>query len=82
MDQTQGLRPVMLMRAANNRLLALPLCETDAHLGTRLVGERLEIVLRRKQPQFDTNEPIVYGRKVAAGVGTRAKLKQRDAKSK
>jgi hypothetical protein len=81
MDQTEGRRPVMLLRASGDQLLALQLCESDAGWGQRLVGEPLEVVLR-KGPNVSPNEPIVYGRKVAASAGTRARLKRNEVKSK
>jgi hypothetical protein len=82
MDQREGLKPVMLLCAPGDRQLALPLCESDADWGPRLVGEQLEVVLRRSSPGVDGNEPIVYGRKVSASAGIRAKLKSNEVKSK
>jgi len=82
MDQIEGLRPVMLMRAPDGQLIALPLCETDAGLGVRLVGEGLELVLRRSQSDGRPDEAITYVRKVASSVATRAHLKRNEAKSR
>jgi hypothetical protein len=82
MDQVEGLRPVMLMRTPDGQHLALPLCEADAGLGMRLVGEGLELVLRRSQTDGGPDEAIAYVRKVASSVATRARLKRNETKSR
>jgi hypothetical protein len=82
MDQVGGLGPVMLMRASDGRHLALPLCDADAGLGARLVGESLALVLRRARTDGRSDDAIAYVRKVAAGVDVRLRLKRNEAKSK
>ncbi len=82
MDQIGSLRPVALARVDRDRLLALPLCETDAALAPRLVGEPLELVLRRTELDGPPDEAIAYGRKFSASAITRARLKRIEPKSK
>jgi hypothetical protein len=76
MDQVSARRSVMLVEARNGQLFALPLCEADAQLGAELVGETLELVLRRSQNDLGLNDPIPYGRKLAANAIVRARLKR------
>ena len=76
MDQVSGRRPVMLVEARNGQLFALPLCETDARHGPELVGETLELVLRRTRNNLGSSEPISYGRKLAASAIVRLRLKK------
>jgi hypothetical protein len=82
MDQIGNLKPVMLMRAQDGHHFALPLCEADANLGARLVGESLQLVVRRSGTESRADEAIAYVRKVASGANTRARLKRNEAKSK
>jgi hypothetical protein len=76
MDQVSARRPVMLVEARNGQLFALPLCEADAQLSAELVGETLELVLRRNRNDVGSNDPIPYGRKLAASAIARARLKR------
>jgi hypothetical protein len=80
MDQVWARRPVMLVEARNGQLFALPLCETDANHGSALIGETLELVLRRTRNDAGTNDPISYGRKLAASAITRLRLKKNSSK--
>jgi len=79
MDQVSGLATVMLAEARNGQLFALPLCESDALHGAELVGETLELTLRRTGDSVGPGDPISYGRKLAASASTRLRLK-RDSK--
>jgi hypothetical protein len=79
MDQVSGRRPVMLVEARNGQLFALPLCETDAQHGPALVGETLELVVRR-MGNVGSNDPISYGRKLAASAIVRLRLKKNSDK--
>ncbi len=82
MDQIEQLNPVMLAQVGEQQLMALPLCESDAALGARLVGEELEFALRRERSGQDMQAPIGYTRKLTASAATRAKLKRSEVKSK
>ncbi len=79
MDQASGRRPVMLVEARNGQLFALPLCETDAQHAAALIGETLELVVRRTG-DAGSNDPISYGRKLAAGAIVRLRLKKNSNK--
>ncbi|MBV9331892.1 MAG: hypothetical protein JOZ55_10105 [Alphaproteobacteria bacterium] len=76
MDQRAGLRSVMLAETENAQPMAFPLCEADAAHRSELVGETLDLVLRRTQDQIGTHAPIFYQRKLAAPAATRMRLKQ------
>ena len=80
MDQVSGRNPVMLAEARNGQLFALPLCESDAQHGAALIGETLELVLRRAQNDLGSNEPISYARKLAASAIVRLRLKKNSNK--
>lgn len=81
MDQVSGRRPVMLVEARSGQLFAFPLCETDAKQGAALVGETLDLVLRRTSNDvLESNEPISYGRKLAASAIVRQLLKRNSDK--
>ena len=82
MDQVGNLKPAMLMRTQDGQHFALPLCEADANIGARLVGENLELVVRRSGTEARADEAIAYVRKVASGANTRARLKRDETKSK
>ena len=82
MDQTENLNAVVLARLTDDQLMALPLCESDAALAPRLVGETLHLALRRRHSETGPREAIVYERKLVASAATRAKLKRTDVKSK
>jgi len=82
MNQTEDLNPVILVRVGDRQLMALPLCESDAGMAPRLVGEKLGLALRRKQSLTDPRAPIDYERKLAASAATRAKLKRNELKAK
>ena len=79
LDQVAGRRPVMLVEARNGQLFALPLCETDAQHSALLVGETLELVVRRTR-EVGSHDPISYGRKLAASAATRLRLKRNSNK--
>src|SRR5262249_333679 len=66
MDQVENVNGVMLARVNANQVMALPLCDSDAELGPRLVGEELGYALRREGSADDSRAPIVYRRKLAA----------------
>lgn len=76
MDQVSDRRPVMLVEARNGQVFALPLCESDAQHGAELVGETLELGLRRTRNDIGPNDPISYGRKLVAGAIVRQRLKR------
>lgn len=82
MNQTEDLNPVMLVRVGDRQLMALPLCESDAGIAPRLVGESLGLALRRKHSLMDPRAPIDYERKLTASAATRAKLKRNELKAK
>jgi len=82
MNQTENLNPVMLVRVGDRQLMALPLCESDAAIAPRLVGESLGLMLRRKHSLTDPRAPIDYERKLSASAATRAKLKRNEVKTK
>lgn len=82
MDQVERLNPVMLARVGKHQLMPFPLCESDAGLGPRLVGEELQLVLRRERCDDDLHEPIGYVRKLSASAVSRSKLKRSEVKSK
>ena len=79
LDQVSARRSVMLVEARNGQLFAMPLCETDAQLGAGLIGETLELVVRRTK-NVGSNDPISYGRKLAAGAIVRLRLKRNSDK--
>jgi hypothetical protein len=76
MDQVTERRSLMLVEARNGQLFAFLLCESDAKHGAGLVGETLELGLRRMQNNMGSNEPISYGRKLGAGAMARLRLKR------
>jgi hypothetical protein len=76
MDQRTHLKPAALLSDEEGRLFAFPLCEADAEFGAQLIGETLQLVLRRLDANLKADEAIAYGRKVAAAPATRAKLKR------
>src|SRR5262249_54904482 len=80
MDQVSERKPVMLVEARNGQLFALPLCETDAQHGAALVGETLELVLRRTQNSVGSSDPISYARKLAASAIVRLRLKRNSSR--
>ena len=82
MDQTENLNAVILARLTDDQFMALPLCEADAALAPRLIGETLHIALRRRRSNTNSREPIVYERKLVASAATRSKLKRTEVKSK
>jgi len=75
MDQSAAEAPFMLADGGDGQLFAFPLCESDARSGPLLVGEELELVLRRSEGELSPTEAIAYRRKLAATQSTRAKLK-------
>jgi len=75
MDQTGAQAPFVLADAGNGQLFALALCESDAGDGPRLVGEELELVLRRRAGDIGPGDAIRYVRKLAASAATRRKFK-------
>jgi len=79
MDQVSGRRSVMLVEARNGQLFAMQLCETDAQLGAGLIGETLELVVRRTK-NVGSSDPISYGRKLAADAIVRLRLKRNSDK--
>ena len=80
MDQISEQSAVMLVQARNGQLFAFPLCETDAKCGAELVGETLELGLRRTRNNLGSNDPIPYGRKLAASAMVRSRLKSNSSK--
>lgn len=74
MDQVSARGAVMLAQS-DEQLFALPLCETDVPHGAHLIGEMLELVLRRKSARLGSNDPIAYTRKLAASAATRVRVK-------
>ncbi len=70
----QRAQVVMLLETPQGRPLAMQLAEADHAHASRLVGELLDVVLRRAQ-EAGASAPIAYGRKVAASARTRAALK-------
>ena len=65
----------MLADAGTGQLFVFALAESDSFHGAQLVGEELELVLRRSNRTAGPSDAISYLRKLAAGVATRAKLK-------
>ena len=70
----------MLVETRNGQLFALPLCETDAQHGAALIGETLELALRRTGQDLAANDPISYGRKLVASATVRLRLKTNSSK--
>lgn len=71
----------MLMELSEARALPLPLADTDASHAPELVGEMLDVVLRRTKAAGE-RETVAYGRKVAAGAATRARRLKSSANAK
>jgi hypothetical protein len=75
MDQESKRGAVMLAESESGQLFAFLLAESDVPHAAQLVGERLELVVRRKSPEIGPYDPIVYTRKLAARISSRLKLK-------
>jgi hypothetical protein len=80
MDQVSERGAAMLVEARNGQLFAFRLCETDAQRSAELVGEMLELGLRRTQNNLAPDDPIEYGRKLTAGAMVRSRLKRNSRK--
>ena len=79
-DQVGTRGTVMLTRANEGLLLAFLLAESDVPHAGALVGETLDLVLRRNGTEFGPHDPIVYTRKLAANLETRLKLLKKNSK--
>jgi hypothetical protein len=76
MDQKTSLDPAVLVRIGDAQLMAFPLAESDASLGSQLVGEELALTLRRTGADNGKDEALAYQRKATATAATRARLKK------
>jgi hypothetical protein len=80
MDQIASRGAAMLVQLGKDQLLALPLCASDAARGPELIGETLELVVRRTNDGLGPRDPIAYGRRLAASAETRLSLKKKLSK--
>jgi hypothetical protein len=71
MDQAAHAKPAMLMELPGGQMIPMPLASSDRGHAADLVGQPLRIVLRRMRDGAG-DDPIAYGRKVAADPETRA----------
>lgn len=81
MDQIGARGTVMLTKAKNGQLFAFLLAESDVSHAEALVGEALDLVLKRKNGEFGPFDPIVYTRKLAASTEARLKVLKKNPKS-